>query len=281
MILPRALQQVINDNTSGSVTLLRRMMTALENELLDPGLDPATFISYIEHLRRQMKMFTVIRHFCDELILSHNISVKNYPANYLDFIHEYKEFWEQAPQLLLKNLQDTVNLKGKKVMLHSNSGTIIEVFRLLSGQVAGISVFQSLSAPHEEGRIQATELADMGYPVTLFSDAMAAAVMKDMDYLLLAADQVRRGIVINKTGSLQMALAAKQFNIPVLVLTESRKINRKQQHQPFRDEQHDPEEILEGLMHKNIKGLNYYFEEVPTYLVTRIITEKKVTGGTD
>jgi translation initiation factor 2B subunit (eIF-2B alpha/beta/delta family) len=275
MKLPHSIQQVIDDKVSGSVSLLKRLIVALENELLDPDLDPATFISYIEHVRYKMEMFTVIRHFCDELILSHNISVKHYPANYLDFMQEYREFWERAPQMLMNNLVRTVNLKGKTVMLHSNSGTIIEVFRLLSKEQPGIKVFQTLSAPAEEGRLQALELAGMGYQVTLIPDALSAEMLRDTDYLLLAADQVRRDTILNKTGSLQMVLAAQQFNVPVIVLTESRKINRTASASPFRDRLRDSSEILKHTRHPNIAAKNFYFEEIPRYLVNEIITEKK------
>lgn len=276
MRLPHSIQQVMDDKVSGSVSLLKRLIIALENELLDPELDPATFISYIEQVRHKMEMFTVIRHFCDELILSHNISVKHYPANYLDFMHEYREFWERAPQMLMNNLLRTVKLKNKTVMLHSNSGTIIEVFRLLAKDQPGIQVFQTLSAPAEEGRLQALELAGMGYQVTLIPDALSGEMLRDTDYLLLAADQVRRDTILNKTGSLQMVLAAQQFNVPVIVLTESRKINRSGSTTPFRDRLRDNREILKDTIHQNITAKNLYFEEIPRYLVNEIITEKKI-----
>lgn len=277
MRLPPSIQRVLDDKVSGSVSLLNRLIIALENELLDPELDPATFISYIEQVRHKMEMFTVIRHFCDELILSHNISVKHYPVNYLDFMHEYREFWERAPQLLMNNLLRSVKLKDKTVMLHSNSGTIIEVFRLLAKEQPGTQVFQTLSAPVEEGRLQALELAEMGYRVTLIPDALAAEVMRDTDYLLLAADQVRRDTIVNKSGSFQMVLAAQAFSVPVIVITESRKINRSAQTAPFRDRSRDEKEILKDTIHPNIAAKNLYFEEIPMYLVNEIITEKRIS----
>lgn len=265
----------MDDKVSGSVTLLKRLMIALENELLNPELDPATFISYIEYLRNKMEMFTVVRHFCDELILSHNVSVRNYPANYLNFIEEYKDFWEHAPQLLLNNLLKEVRPENRTVMLHSNSGTIREVFRLLSEQTTNVRIIQTLSAPMEEGRVQAGDLADMGFRVVLIPDAMVAEMMKETDYLILSADQVRRGSIINKTGSLQMVLAAQQFDVPALVLTESRKRDQSSHEGPFRDKKHNPAEVLENESHPNISAENFYFEEIPNYLFTNIITEKK------
>lgn len=276
MILPDSIQRLLNDKFSGSISLLKRLMIALENELLDPQLDPATFISYIEHIRHRMETFTVIRHFCDELILSHNVSVQHYPANYLDFINEYKEFWVHAPQLLMNNLLKTVQLNNRSVLLHSNSGTIAEVFRQLPQEYRNIRIYQTLSAPLEEGRLQALELAEMGYKVTLITDSLAAEMMKEMDFLILGADQVRPDTIVNKIGSLQMVLAAQEFSVPVIVLTESRKMNTSNKDHQFKDIARDPGEILKDTHHPNITARNLYFEEVPRYLVNFMITEKKL-----
>ena len=276
MKLPDSIQRLLNDKFSGSISLLKRLMIALENELLDPQLDPATFISYIEHIRHRMETFTVIRHFCDELILSHNVSVQHYPANYLDFINEYKEFWVHAPQLLMNNLLKTVQLNNRSVLLHSNSGTIAEVFRQLPPEYRNIRVYQTLSAPLEEGRLQALELAEMGYKVTLITDALAAETMKEMDFLILGADQIRPDTIVNKIGSLQMVLAAQEFSVPVIVLTESRKMNTSSKDHQFKDIIRDSGEILKDTHHKNITARNLYFEEIPRYLVNYVITEKKL-----
>ncbi len=281
MKLPLSLQQIIEDNTSGSVTLLKRLMIALENELLNPELDPASFIAYIEYFRDKMDMFAVVSHFCDELILSHNISVRHYPANYLEFIHEYKEFCEHTPQLLMNNLLRSFEMKNKTVMLHSNSGTIREVFRLMSAQDTSIHFIQTLSAPAEEGRIQANDLAEMGYRVTLIADVLAAEKMKSTDYLILAADQVRANTIVNKAGSLQMVFAAHEYDVPVLLLTESRKLNRVKPGGPFRDRKRDENEILHDIIHPNISGENIYFEEIPKYFLSKIITEKKVLDANE
>lgn len=276
VVLPDSIKLVLEDNLSGSVTLLKKLIVALENELVNPGLDPATFIGYVEHVRHRMELFTVVRHFCDELILSHNVSVKSYPANYLDFIAEYKEFWEQVPQKIMNNLLKQVPLEGKSVMVHSNSGTLREVFRLVSKKTTGIHFYQTVSGPAEEGRVQALDLAQMGFKVTLIPDALAAEKMKSTDYLVLAADQVRQKTFVNKVGSLQMVLAAQEFNVPVLLLTESRKLNRMMPGGPFRDRMRDRGEVLKEELHPNLDAENLYFEEVPKYLVAHIITEKQV-----
>ena len=72
-----------------------------------------------------------------------------------------------------------------------------------------------------------------------------------------------------------MVLAAQENNVPVIVVTESRKLNRSVDNGKFRDSERDPEEILNDIRHPNLKALNLYFEEIPRYLVSTIITEKR------
>ncbi len=275
MKLPVSIQQIIDDNLSGSVTLLKRLIIELEKELLQTDLDAETFMRYITEIRRRMEMFAVIRHFCDELILSHNVTPAAYPQNYLAFISDYRNFWERAPYLMARNLEKIVDLKDSRLLLHSNSGTIREVFRVLSERTEGVSFYQTLSAPAEEGRIQAHDLAEQGYRVTLITDAAAGAVMPQTDFVILAADQMNPTSFINKTGSLQIVLAAQEFNVPVYVLTESRKSNTaKQGNQRFTDIRRQPGELLDQIRHPRINAENIYFEEVPNYLITGFITEK-------
>jgi translation initiation factor 2B subunit (eIF-2B alpha/beta/delta family) len=250
-------------------------MTALENELINPDLDPSGFIRYIEYMRTKMETFTLIRHFCDELMLSHNVSFASYPTNYLDFIREYKEYWEKTPSGLMANLKKELNLQNKIVMLHSNSGSLREVFRLLYPEIPSIKFFQTISSPAEEGRIQAHDLAGIGYKVTLIPDALTAEKLKETDYLILSADQVREKTIVNKIGSLQMVLAAQEFGVPVIVLTDSRKSNQGDLNKPFKDKKRSEKEILFEIVHPNLNAENIYFEEVPRYMISKLITERK------
>lgn len=98
MLLPQSLQQILDDNMSNSASLLKRLLHALETELLNPELSPSTFIAYIEYFRTKTEPYTAMRHFCDELILNHNCALRNYPISELNFIKEYEEFLEETPQ---------------------------------------------------------------------------------------------------------------------------------------------------------------------------------------
>ncbi|RLG07181.1 MAG: hypothetical protein DRN59_01680, partial [Thaumarchaeota archaeon] len=74
--------------------------------------------------------------------------------------------------------------------------------------------------------------------------------------------------IVNKVGSKMIALAAKQLEIPVNVITDLWKIAV----QGFSLEEHSPEEVYAGM--EKIKVLNPYFEIVPSELISIFITEE-------
>ncbi len=69
-----------------------------------------------------------------------------------------------------------------------------------------------------------------------------AAVMKDCDVVVLGADAVMKdGSIVNKVGSLAIALAAKRYRVPLMVLAE--KTKGEGSHRIVEFEASDPEEV--------------------------------------
>lgn len=78
--------------------------------------------------------------------------------------------------------------------------------------------------PYLQGaRLTASVIADAGFPVYLITDNMPAAIMKReaVDLFTSAADVITGdGHVVNKVGTLQIALAANYYGIPYYVTGE-------------------------------------------------------------
>lgn len=71
------------------------------------------------------------------------------------------------------------------------------------------------------------DLIRLGVPVTVIPDSAVAAAMEAIDVVLLGAEAVAEsGAIINQTGSLNVAFAAKAFNVPLYVAAESYKFVR-------------------------------------------------------
>ncbi|MBP2702472.1 hypothetical protein JOL79_01495 [Microbispora sp. RL4-1S] len=135
--------------------------------------------------------------------------------------------------------------------------------------------------PYLQGaRLTAATLVEMGYRPTMITDGMVAAALSDglADVALVAADRVTLdGHVVNKVGTLGVALAARAFDVPFYVMIEA----------PDRlapgiadvvIERRDGDEVLHVLGRRTAAEgtTGYYpaFDATPPHLVTRVVTER-------
>ncbi len=66
--------------------------------------------------------------------------------------------------------------------------------------------------------------------------------MKDCNIVVLGADAVRKdGSIVNKVGSLAIALAAQRYNVPLMILAE--KTKGEGGHRVVKFEASNPEEV--------------------------------------
>lgn len=108
-----------------------------------------------------------------------------------------------------------------RVMTHSASATVREALVY----AAPDRVVCTVSAPQEEGRDFAADLAGTGLAVDLVADEDAEHALGTVDVLLMGADCVfRDGALVNKVGTAKLARAAYEAGLPVLVACETLKI---------------------------------------------------------
>jgi methylthioribose-1-phosphate isomerase len=79
--------------------------------------------------------------------------------------------------------------------------------------------------PYLQGtRLTAVTLAELGVDTTVITDGMGAAVLAEqrIDALVTAADRVTMdGHVVNKIGTLGLAIAAREFGVPFLAMVQA------------------------------------------------------------
>ena len=114
-------------------------------------------------------------------------------------------------------------IEGGQFMTHSRSSTLLHFLIRLRGRT-GLLIYVTQSRPGAEGRLLAGELAVAGIPAVLIEDAESMKYLPRTSALLVGADAVIPGGVVNKVGTHMMALAAKELGIPVYCLTETTKI---------------------------------------------------------
>lgn len=181
-------------------------------------------------------------------------------------IESLKQAGQQVIQHALELIQPEM-----KILVHSRSSLISGVFSTLSEQHIPVEVFVTLSAPGHEGRVLASEINQLGIPVTLITDAGIGQVMPDIDLNLSGCDcWLSDGYFVNKTGTLLQALAARDNFKPFWVLADSFK-NSRQTHKTVELERH-PETALD-LPAPGIRGINIWFETIPTRLISGRVDE--------
>ncbi|MEM5804529.1 MAG: ribose 1,5-bisphosphate isomerase [Candidatus Aenigmatarchaeota archaeon] len=160
---------------------------------------------------------------------------------------------------------------GDVIMTHCHSGVAVAVLKHASASGKKISVIATETEPKHQGIKTATELAEAKMPVTLIADNAVSYFMPQVDYVLLGSDAMRREGNVNKIGSFNLALAAREFGKPYYVAASTLKLDRRRK---IRIEMRPANEIYHSL--KGVKILNPAFDITPWKLVSRVITEKGV-----
>lgn len=143
-------------------------------------------------------------------------------------------------------------------------------------------VICSETRPFLQGaRLTASCFSQEGFDTTVVTDNMIADIMskKMVDIFTSAADSITEdGSVVNKVGTLQIALLAKYFDIPYYVtgLPDRGKKSLDDVDIEYRN----PEDVLTlgGKKHTAEKVKGYYpsFDKTPNHLVKGVVTDKKV-----
>lgn len=144
-----------------------------------------------------------------------------------------------------------------------------------------LAFFCTETRPYLQGaRLTAETLAEMGVDTTLITDGMGASVFSQglVDALVTASDRITMdGHVINKVGTLQLAVAAHAFGVPFHALSHA-----PDQHAATAAdvpiEYRDGAEVLSTLGHRTastrVRGHYPAFDVTPPRFVTTVVTDR-------
>jgi len=118
-------------------------------------------------------------------------------------------------------------LDGSVILTHSHSRVVLEVFRKAARAKKHFQVYITESMPDRSGDKMKGLLDKESIPCSLILDAEVGYIMEKVDMVLVGAESVvESGGIINKIGSYQIAICAREFNKPFYVLAESFKFAR-------------------------------------------------------
>jgi len=141
--------------------------------------------------------------------------------------------------------------------------------------------------PYLQGaRLTAETLAEMGVDTTVITDGMGAAVLSsgEVDALITAGDRVTMdGHVVNKIGTLGLAVAATAFDVPFHALVQAPdRLAPTAADVPI--EYRPGDEVLSTLGRRTasdrVRGLYPAFDITPPRFVTSVVTDRGVFAPT-
>ena len=172
---------------------------------------------------------------------------------------------------------------GGTVMTQCFGGTVVGmILRACREQGKTVRVLCPETRPYCQGaRLTASVVCDMGFDVKVITDNMPAWAMHELgvDLFTSASDVITMdGHVVNKVGTLQIALAAKHFGVPYYVTGTPDPRHRDLSTVTI--EQRDPQQVKELLGTQitldGVGGWYPAFDVTPPELITGIVTEKGI-----
>ncbi len=193
-------------------------------------------------------------------------------------IRRAEEFirWVETAQQKIGEIGEKRIKDGYVVMTHCNSSAALAVIKKAHENGKRIEVFATESRPRWQGHLTAKELRQAGIDVTLIVDSAVRYFINDVDCVIVGADTITaNGALINKIGTSQIALAAKEARVPFMVAAETYKFSPKTL---FGElvviEERDASEVApKELLEMGVKVRNPAFDVTPRDYIDVIITE--------
>lgn len=256
------LSKILSDKTSGSSEILTKFNKFLLSNITDKSL----ITESLSAASKKLSHFAAIKNYINDL--SKLAASDNYER-----LIEYLRNNDEEEKLKIKEIFINIYKKlpsAKTILTISRSGTLINVIKLWHKKKTNLKIIITESRPANEGKLMAKELLKCGLKVEMITDAMAGIFVPKADAVIVGADAVlKNGNVINKTGSLSLALLCKHFNKPFYVVaTKSKLVNKKR----YRINEESPDKVWK-YSHPNLSTVNIPFEEIERGLITEIISE--------
>lgn len=256
------IKSILQDKVHGSTELL--------NLIYKNFLKHHTNIEQIKkdliRIQKQFSHFPVIINFIKDI---ENIVNGKKRISLDDYLKSFGENDKLVYQRIFNSGKSKL-LNSKKVLTISHSKTLLKIFAIWKKLSPNLKVLICESRPENEGILMAKELSKLGINFGIITEAMAGTAIKEVDVVILGADQIlTNGNIVNKTGSRLLAVLAKHHHLPVYVLASSVKRLKKKR---------IPAEKIK--IKKNNKSRNKLikfrfdiFEEVEKKLITKIFTD--------
>jgi len=181
---------------------------------------------------------------------------------------------------------------GDTILTHCNSKTTVvfggalEVVTTAISQGKKVKLVATETRPRLQGaKITAYEALSEGIPLTLIVDSAVGIVMSKgmVNKVIVGADRITRRVLINKIGTLTIAIAAKHHGIPFYSAAPITAFDLSEEADNVPIEERDPREVTtiagRRVAAKGTIVFNPAFDITPLELVTGVITDRGVLSA--
>jgi translation initiation factor eIF-2B subunit delta len=170
-------------------------------------------------------------------------------------------------------------------MTYARSSIVESILITAARQVKRFRVIVVDSRPRLEGKELLRRLVDEGISCSYVHIHATSYMMSEVSKVLLGAHCFfSNGFLMSRVGTSMVAIAARYFNIPVLVACETYKFTERVQLDSFVfNELSNPEDLVSTSLERNplqdwqatssLKLLNLIYDVTPAHYITAVVTE--------
>lgn len=272
-IVLQEFQDLAADNTSGATELIRKLLALCENCAIGYCFeDLREGFALLEESQKSMPSLHAVLHILKTDFLP-KLREDDETADAISYLSSLEKILNESSSAIAARFADTFSESVRLVTL-SRSSTVLLALRALheKGHLAHAHILEA--RPMLEGHRSIRDLDALHVPCTLFTDAAMAVAVSRADAAVVGADSISAdGYLLNKTGTLPLALCCKEFGIPLYVLCDSLKFS-PQLREHIEVEARPVEEVLVRAEKDGFAVWNKYFEWTPVEYVKEFITER-------
>jgi translation initiation factor 2B subunit (eIF-2B alpha/beta/delta family) len=219
---------------------------------------------------------TSVNHFINHFLLQ--ISPENQPIIIKELLEVFHERWKNVDRKTAETAIQQYDFNGKNILIHGSDVTITALIENLVVNLKTCNVTQIVTVHDKIGKQQATEIAELGIPVSVIDDSEISKYIQQTDVVIMSAEIVMHETFIAKSGAYNLCIIANHFKVPVYILSDTRKILNKK---------YFPNSVVDTFVGKNKKPIvdvwkdapdnintNYlHLEEVSNHLITKFVFE--------
>jgi|GEM_PF-3352974 len=271
------------ENIKGQVTAARNTAQVIESLLSlmqDNKISNSVkeMLGNLKVLVKDQPNIVSINHFINHFLLK--LNPENQPIVLKELLEVFHERWKHVDRKTASVAFNLHDLKGKTIAFYGNDSSMTALVDICVVHQSNTSVVQILAKNDKEAKEQAVNILQQHVSVTAVDLYNIGRLHDKIDYLYLSADVIMHETFITKSGGHLLATWARRHQIPVMILSDSRKILNKKILPAsvlgtfINESKKSPNDIWKGAP-EGIEVINYHLEEVSSSLVDFFVLEQQ------